>query len=118
MKRRIRQTETVSDGVARTSVPTRQPQSGPFPLMQTPAQAIVMPNTGSFEVSSNGMPLGLPTYTSVDEYGRAYTPAMHYGPQPNSAPVPIPKPATIVQLTPIVAPVNFLPNYGGEQRDE
>jgi hypothetical protein len=117
MRRKKRQVESGTDGVMRTSVPTRQPQAGPFPLMQTPAQAIVMPNTGSFDVQSNGMPLGLPTYTSIDEYGRAFTPAMHYGPQPNSAPVPIPKPSTIVQLPTITAPVNFYANSSSDERE-
>lgn len=117
MRKCRRKPEPITDGVARTNVPTRQPQVGPFPLMQVPAQTMVMPNTSAFEVASNGMPMGLPTYTSIDEYGRAFAPAMHYGPQPNSAPVPIPKPATIVQLTPIVAPVNFIPNYGGGEQE-
>jgi hypothetical protein len=42
---------------------------------------------------------------------------MHYGPQPNSAPVPIPKPSTIVQLPTITAPVNFYANSSSDERE-
>lgn len=57
----------------------------------------------------NGMPCGLPQFTSVDEYGRVYSPTISYGPMPHSAPVPVPIPAKVVQLSPIVSPVSFVP---------
>lgn len=85
------------------------PQFANYPTMQTAGPAYAMPNTGAFPVVGNGMPMGLPQYTSYDEYGRAYSPAMTYGPQPNSAPVPIPTPSMVVQLTPIISPVAFVP---------
>ena len=99
----------VNDGIERTNVPTRQAPAPVYPVAQNPSQAVTLPNTGSFHVAGNNMPMGLPTYTSVDEFGRAYTPIMNYGPQPVSAPMPIAKPASVVQLAPIVSPVAFVP---------
>ncbi|MDR3185613.1 MAG: hypothetical protein LBU04_02200 [Christensenellaceae bacterium] len=114
-------TETPST-IARSSVVERQPQSGPFPMAQQSGMAYNLPNTGNFGVIPNSMPLGLPQFTSVDEYGRIFTPVLTYGPQPNSAPVPVPIPSQIVQLTPIVSPVAFVPystqNQGLYQFDE
>ncbi|MDR2267604.1 MAG: hypothetical protein LBE09_08530 [Christensenellaceae bacterium] len=107
----------------RSSQAERQPQTGPFPAVQQSGNTpYKIPVSGNFDVSTNGMPFGLPRYTSVDDYGRIYTPIMTFGPQPNSAPVPIPIPSQIVQLTPIVSPVAFVPystqNQGLYQFDE
>lgn len=108
-KRFRRKKAPISDGVQRTTVPTRQMQESAFPMAQTPSNSVQMPNTSAFHVAPNGMPMGLPTYSSVDEYGRVYSPIMHYGPQPVSAPMPVAKPASIVQVAPIVSPVAFVP---------
>ncbi|HHX48806.1 MAG TPA: hypothetical protein GX709_00180 [Clostridiales bacterium] len=115
---RRRKKEPINDGIQRTNVPTRQMQSSAYPMSQVPSQAMPMPNTGAFHVAPNGMPMGLPTYSSVDEYGRVYTPIMHYGPQPVSAPMPIAKPAEFVQLAPIVSPVAFVPFSAQEDKQE
>ncbi|MFI3228623.1 MAG: hypothetical protein R3Y23_00470 [Bacillota bacterium] len=80
-----------------------------MPFAQQSQQAAYMPNASQFAVMGNAMPMGLAQYNSVDEYGRVYSPIMSYGPQPNSAPVPVAIPSQIVQLTPIVAPVSFVP---------
>lgn len=113
---------SAGDGVARAAGPSGQPQIPVFPAAQPSATTYVMPNTCGYAVAPNGMPLGLPTYSSVDEYGRVFTPIVTYGPQPNSAPVPVATPAKIVQLTPIVSPVAFVPystqNQGLYQYDE
>ena len=85
-------------------------------MAQSAAPAMAMPNCGAFQVQSNGMPMGLPVYTSVDEYGRVYNPIVHYGPQTHSAPVPVAKAPAIVQLAPIVSPVAFIP-YSGQEQD-
>lgn len=97
------------DSVERAARPMRQPQVAPFPMAQAPAPAYQFMNTGTLPVVPNGMPLGLPVYSTVDEYGRSYSPILSYAPQPNSAPVPVATPSTIVQLTPIVSPVSFVP---------
>lgn len=110
--------EPINDGVQRTTVPARQLQENAFPMAQVASPAMTLPNTSGFHVAPNGMPMGLPTYTSVDEYGRAYTPIMHYGPQPVSAPMPIAKPASIVQLAPIVSPVAFVPFSAQEETNK
>lgn len=111
-----------ADGVQRTAAPVRQPQIGPFPTAQQSAQLYSMPNTCGYQVVPNAMPLGLPQYTSVDEYGRVYAPVMNYQPLPNCNPVPVATPSKIVQLTPIVAPVSFVPyatqNQGLYQYEE
>lgn len=103
------------DNVQRAVAPVKQPLQGPFPTAQAPAAGMILPNTSGLQVVGNGMPLGLPTYTSVDEYGRAYTPIMHYGPQTHSAPVPVAIAPAICQLNPIVSPVAFVP-YAGQQQ--
>lgn len=97
------------DGVERDSSFARQPRLEPYPAAQQPAQAIIMPQQGPYQVVGNGMPMGLPTYTAKDQYGRVFSPIINYGPQPHSAPVPIATPSSIVQLTPIVSPVSFVP---------
>ncbi len=103
-------------GVQRAVAPMRQPMAGPFPTAQAPSANMQMPNTGNLRVVGNGMPLGLPNYTSVDEYGRVYTPIIHYGPQTHSAPVPVAIAPAICQLNPIVSPVAFVP-YAGQQQE-
>lgn len=103
-------------GVQRAGAPMKQPMAGPFPMAQAPAANMQMPNTGNLRVVGNGMPLGLPNYTSVDEYGRVYTPIIHYGPQTHSAPVPVAIAPAICQLNPIVSPVAFVP-YAGQQQE-
>ena len=97
------------DGVERARGLARQPVIAPGPAAQAPCAAVVMPQSGPYKVVGNGMPMGLPVYTSVDQYGRVFSPNMTYGPQPNSAPVPVATPASFVQLTPIVSPVSFVP---------
>lgn len=87
----------------------RQPMAGPFPMAQQPAGVVTMPQQGPYTVVGNGMPMGLPRYNCVDQYGRVFSPIMTYGPQPHSAPVPIATPSSFVQLTPIVSPVSFVP---------
>ena len=106
----------ITDGVARAQEVVMQPQQGPFPMAQAAAPAMAMPNCGAFQVQANGMPMGLPVYTSVDEYGRVYNPIVHYGPQTHSAPVPVAKAPAFVQLAPIVSPVAFIP-YSGQEQD-
>ncbi|MFA5450102.1 MAG: hypothetical protein WC292_06680 [Clostridia bacterium] len=117
-----KQVLAVGDGVERANVPQRQPQVAPAPMAQQAGASYAMPNMSGFKVVPNGMPMGLPVYTSVDEYGRVYNPIINYGPQPHSAPVPIATPSSIVQLTPIVSPVSFVPyatqNQGLYQYDE
>ena len=105
-----------ADNVQRAVAPVKQPLAGPFPTAQVSAANMILPNTCGLRVVGNGMPMGLPTYTSVDEYGRAYTPIMHYGPQTHSAPVPVAKAPEICQLNPIVSPVAFVP-YSGQQQE-
>ena len=102
------------DNVQRSVAPVKQPLAGPFPTAQIPAANMMLPNTSGLQVIGNGMPMGLPSYTSVDEYGRAYTPIMHYGPQTHSAPVPVAIAPAICQLNPIGSPVAFVP-YAGQQ---
>lgn len=93
-----------------------QPQSGPFPKAQASAAVLYMPNCGKLPVTGNGMPMGLPTYTSVDEYGRTFNPLVHYGPQTHSAPVPVAIAPEVCQMNPIVSPVAFVP-YAGQQTE-
>ena len=83
---------------------------------QQAAQTLQMPNCGRLPVMGNGMPMGLPTYTSVDEYGRTFNPLVHYGPQTHSAPVPVAIAPEICQMNPIVSPVAFVP-YAGQQTE-
>ncbi len=80
-----------------------------IPAAQQATQAMFMPNNSQYAVVGNSMPMGLAQYSTVDEYGRTYSPIMSYAPQPNSAPVPVATPSQIVQLTPIVAPVSIVP---------
>lgn len=108
----------INDGIQRTDVPTRQSQQNAFPVAQMPSPSVPMPNNSSFHVAPNGMPMGLPNYTSVDEYGRVYSPIMHYGPQPASAPVPIARPADFAQTAPIMVPVGFVPFAAQEDGDQ
>lgn len=105
----------VEDNIARARGPVQQPQAGPFPMAQTAATAITMPNFGGVPVQTNGMPMGLPVYTSVDEYGRTYSPLMHYGPQTHSAPVPVAIAPSVCQLNPIISPIAFVPYAGDDQ---
>lgn len=106
----IRRTaDCAGDGVERARNLAKQPVAGPYPMAQAPAPTMAMPNAGPYQVIGNGMPMGLPLYTSVDQYGRVFSPIMTYGPQPNAAPVPVATPSSIVQLTPIVSPVSFVP---------
>lgn len=111
MKRRraYRNPQVSTDSAMRARVAQRQPQIAPYPMAQAACQPYIMPNLSGYQVVGNGMPMGLPKYTAIDEYGRVYTPNMVYGPQTNAAPVPIAKPAEIVQLTPIVSPVAYVP---------
>ncbi|MDD3946470.1 MAG: hypothetical protein PHI19_01370 [Clostridia bacterium] len=97
------------DGVERARIPARQPMAGPYPMAQQSAPTMVMPAQGPYQVVGNGMPMGLPVYTSVDQYGRVFSPIMTYGPQTHAAPVPVATPSSVVQLTPIVSPVSFVP---------
>ena len=97
------------DGVERARDFARQPIAGPYPMAQQSAPVMPMPQQGPYQVVGNGMPMGLPVYTSVDQYGRVFSPIMTYGPQPHSAPVPVATPSSVVQLTPIVSPVSFVP---------
>ncbi len=115
-RRNTRRYQASVDPVQRAVAPVKQPMNGPFPTAQIPAASMVLPNATGLPVLGNGMPLGLPTYTSVDEYGRAYTPIMHYGPQTHSAPVPVAIAPAICQLNPIVSPVAFVP-YAGQQQE-
>ena len=114
MRNRRNRRQASTDNVQRAVAPVKQPLAGPFPTAQIPAANMMLPNTSGLQVVGNGMPLGLPSYTSVDEYGRAYTPIMHYGPQTHSAPVPVAIAPAICQLNPIVSPVAFVP-YAGQQ---
>lgn len=112
MKKKFTQNPSRSyggDGVERSASQAGQPAVTPFPGAQQPAPNYILPNTANFAVVGNGMPLGLPVYSSVDEYGRIFSPVMSYAPQPNSAPVPIATPSKIIQLSPIVSPVAFVP---------
>lgn len=97
------------DGVERARNLAKQPMAGPYPMAQQPAPTMTMPQQGAYQVVGNGMPMGLPVYTSVDQYGRVFSPIMTYGPQPHAAPVPVATPSSMVQLTPIVSPVSFVP---------
>ena len=115
-RKNSRRIQASTDNVQRAVAPVKQPMAGPFPTAQMPAANMIMPNTSGLQVVGNGMPLGLPTYTSVDEYGRAYTPIMHYGPQTHSSPVPVAIAPAICQLNPIVSPVAFVP-YAGQQQE-
>ncbi len=84
--------------------------NGNMPIIQEPIGGTKMlPNTSKFTVVPNGMPMGLARYSQVDEYGREFTPIMMYGPQPNSSPVPIARPAQIVQVAPVVTPLALVP---------
>lgn len=113
-KNNTRRHQASVDPVQRSVAPVKQPLAGPFPTAQMSAANMMLPNTCGLQVVGNGMPLGLPTYTMVDEYGRAYTPIMHYGPQTHSSPVPVAVAPAICQLNPIVSPVSFVP-YAGQQ---
>lgn len=118
MCRRKRNKYPVADNIVRApgGMQPTQPQSGPFPKAQQAAQTLQMPNCGRLPVMGNGMPMGLPTYTSVDEYGRTFNPLVHYGPQTHSAPVPVAIAPEICQMNPIVSPVAFVP-YAGQQTE-
>ncbi len=118
MCRRKKNKHPVADNIVRApgGMQPTQPQSGPFPKAQQAAQTLQMPNCGRLPVMGNGMPMGLPTYTSVDEYGRTFNPLVHYGPQTHSAPVPVAIAPEICQMNPIVSPVAFVP-YAGQQTE-
>ncbi len=118
MCRRKKNKYPVADNIVRApgGMQPTQPQSGPFPKAQQAAQTLQMPNCGRLPVMGNGMPMGLPTYTSVDEYGRTFNPLVHYGPQTHSAPVPVAIAPEICQMNPIVSPVAFVP-YAGQQTE-
>ena len=118
MCRRKKNKYPVADNIVRApgGMQPAQPQSGPFPKAQQAAQTLQMPNCGRLPVMGNGMPMGLPTYTSVDEYGRTFNPLVHYGPQTHSAPVPVAIAPEICQMNPIVSPVAFVP-YAGQQTE-
>ena len=67
IRRRRRQIlQAVEDNISRVprGAQFEQPQSGPFPQAQAPAGVIQMPNCGTLPVVGNGMPMGLPRYTS------------------------------------------------------
>ena len=118
MCRRKKNKNPVADNIVRApgGMQPTQPQSGPFPKAQQAAQTLQMPNCGRLPVMGNGMPMGLPTYTSVDEYGRTFNPLVHYGPQTHSAPVPVAIAPEICQMNPIVSQVAFVP-YAGQQTE-
>ena len=118
MCRRKKNKNPVADNIVRApgGMQPMQPQSGPFPKAQQAAQTLQMPNCGRLPVMGNGMPMGLPRYTSVDEYGRTFNPLVHYGPQTHSAPVPVAIAPEICQMNPIVSPVAFVP-YAGQQTE-
>ena len=118
-RRRRRQIfAAVEDDISRVprGAQFEQPQAGPFPQAQAPAGIIQMPNCGNLPVVGNGMPMGLPRYTSVDEYGRTFNPLITYGPQTHSAPVPVAKAPDICQMNPIISPVAFIP-YAGQHQE-
>lgn len=116
MKKNKKYAATVpNDGIERTDAPVRQPRFNPYPAAQSAGASIMMPNNGPFAVAGNSMPMGLPTYTTIDEYGRAYSPNVFYGPQTHSAPVPVAVAPAICQLNPIVTPLAFVP-YGSQSQ--
>ena len=79
----------------------------PYPQPQAPLVTVAMPNTGNYESYGVGTIIGLPQYQSTDEYGRVFHPPLMYGAQPCSAPVPVAKPASMVQTTPITMPLQM-----------
>ncbi|MGI6213148.1 MAG: hypothetical protein ACOYIQ_01150 [Christensenellales bacterium] len=110
MRRKMKKGAQVQAPTIERNVTPPPTPCGNMPLIQEPVGGTVMlPNTSSFTVVGNGMPMGLAQYSQVDEYGRVFTPIMSYGPLPNSSPVPIARPAKIVQLTPVVTPLALVP---------
>ena len=92
--------------VAPQSTPNTQVYM-PFAMPVQPNVAVVMPNTGNYQSYGAGTIIGLPQYQSIDEYGRGFQPPIIYGAQPCSAPIPVPRPASIVQTTPITMPLQI-----------
>lgn len=94
----------------RTVAPQGEPNQQvywPYATPQQPNVAVAMPNTGNYQSYGSGTIIGLPQYQSIDEYGRVFHPPLMYGAQPCSAPVPVAKPASIVQTTPINMPLQM-----------
>lgn len=79
----------------------------PYPTPLQPNVAVSMPNTGNFQSYGAGCIIGLPQYQSIDEYGRVFNPPLMYGAQPCSAPVPVARPAAVVQTTPVTIPLQM-----------
>lgn len=110
MRKKRRRGEAAQRPLIERNVTMPPTSSGNIPIIQEPFGGTKMlPNTGKHAVVSNSMPMGLAQYSQVDEYGRVFTPIMMYGPQPNSSPVPIARPAQIVQVSPVVAPLALVP---------
>ncbi|HIV00233.1 MAG TPA: hypothetical protein IAB14_03850 [Candidatus Stercoripulliclostridium merdipullorum] len=108
MKKWKKNKAPVFDGVERAAqqpAPSAVPTVAPGCPTAQQCGSIVLPNYSAYRVVGNGMPMGLPKYTAVDEYGRLYCPIMNYGPLPVSGPVPVATPSSIVQTTPIVTPM-------------
>lgn len=90
--------------------PQQQPNQQiywPYATAQQPNVTVVMPNTGNYQSHGSGSIIGLPQYQSVDEYGRVFHPPLMYGAQPCSAPVPVARPSSIVQTTPVTMPIQM-----------
>ncbi len=97
--------------------PQRQPNTQvywPYPTPQQPNVAVIMPNTGNYQSYGAGTIIGIPRYQSVDEYGRVFHPPLMYGAQPCSSPIPVARPASIVQTTPITMP--FQVSFGDKNQ--
>ncbi len=78
------------------------------------------PQAPEFYASGEGhyvinMPKALPVVNMVDENGNLYQAQTFYRPLPNSSPVAVPTPPSVVQLTPIVAPMTIVPYISQEQ---
>ena len=85
----------------------------PYPTPQQPNVTVAMPNTGNYQSYGVGTIIGLPQYQSIDEYGRVFHPPLMYGAQPCSAPVPVARPSSLVQTTPITLPLQM--SYGDDE---
>lgn len=92
--------------VSSQTVPNIQVCS-PTPRALTPNVVTVLPNSNNYNPCLQTGIIGLPYYTSTDEYGRVFRVNLMYGPQPCSGPVPVARPSELVQTSPIVAPTQF-----------
>lgn len=79
MRRKMKKGAQVQAPTIERNVTPPPTPCGNMPLIQEPVGGTVMlPNTSSFTVVGNGMPMGLAQYSQVDEYGRVFTPIMLY----------------------------------------